>query len=289
MNSNPLEIVVITGLSGSGKSTALKAFEDLGFFCVDNLPVALFGPLLEIKKKEGPSRLALVMDVRGETSAETYISVFKEAQAAGHYLEILFLTASLNTLLYRYSQTRRPHPLGPGLPLREAILKEKEILSPLKEIATAIIDTSSYNLYQLRAEILKRYSSRFSLALPTYHLLSFGYKYGLPAEAHFVFDLRFLPNPYFVPELKVFSGLNAEVLKYVLENPQAQDFLETVGQLLEGLFPHYQKEGRAYVVVALGCTGGRHRSVAVAEALKEKLKETGKYVIVTHRDLEKDV
>ncbi len=287
-SSRKLEIVVITGLSGSGKSTALKAFEDLGYFCIDNLPVALLRPLLEIKEKEGPSKLALVMDVRGEDFVPRYKEIFREVQEKGHYLEILFLTASLEILLYRYSQTRRRHPLADHLPLREAILRESALLEPLKEEATLVIDTSSFNLYQLRHEIFRRYLPREKLHLPTLHLLSFGFKYGLPAEAHFVFDLRFLPNPYFVPELKPLSGRDTRVKNYVMQSKEAQKFLEDLLGLLNFVFPYYEKEGRGYVVVALGCTGGRHRSVVVTEALAEKLRASGRTVLVTHRDLEKE-
>lgn len=287
-NFKDLEIVVITGLSGSGKSTALKAFEDLGYFCVDNLPVSLLLPLLEIKEREGPQKLALVMDVRGEGFIENFEPIFKKVRERGYYLEILFLTASLEILIYRYSQTRRPHPLGKDLPLREAILKEADLLASLKEMATTVIDTSNFNLYQLRSEILRRYGSRERLRLPTIHLLSFGFKYGLPAEAHFVFDLRFLPNPYFVPELKALSGLDGRIKQYVLSSEEARKFLDDLSGLLNFVFPYYEKEGRGYVVVALGCTGGRHRSVVITEALAERLKAAGRHILITHRDLEKD-
>lgn len=288
MNFKDLETVVVTGLSGSGKSTALKAFEDLGYFCIDNLPVSLLLPLLEVKEREGPQKLALVMDVRGADFVANFEPIFRKVQERGYYLEILFLTASPEVLIYRYSQTRRPHPLGRDIPLREAILREMDLLAPLKEMATTVIDTSGLNLYQLRSEILKRYGLREKLRWPILHLLSFGFKYGLPAEAHFVFDLRFLPNPYFVPELKALSGLDRRIKEYVLGSEEARRFLEDLSGLLNFVFPYYEKEGRGYVVVALGCTGGRHRSVVITEVLAERLKAEGKRVLVTHRDLEKE-
>ncbi|RUM88355.1 MAG: RNase adapter RapZ [Thermodesulfatator sp.] len=278
------EVVIISGLSGSGKSTALKAFEDLGYFCVDNLPPELLEDLLHLRAGE---KVAVVIDVRaGEIP--TRISFLKELSHRGYYCEILFLTAELEVLLYRYSQTRRPHPLGPEIPLREALTREAELLAPLREMATVILDTSGYNLYQLREEILRRYGEREELSFPTVHLLSFGYKYGVPAEAHFLFDLRFLPNPYFVPELRALSGKDPRVQKYILRVPEAQKFLEALYRLFEWLFPYYEREGRAYVVVALGCTGGRHRSVAITEALKEVLRPLGRRILVTHRDLERE-
>ena len=289
MNFKDLETVVVTGLSGSGKSTALKAFEDLGYFCIDNLPVSLLLPLLEVKEREGPQKLALVMDVRGADFVANFEPIFRKTRERGYYLEVLFLTASPEVLIYRYSQTRRPHPLGRDIPLREAILKERDLLAPLKEMATTVIDTSGLNLYQLRREILRRYGLREKLAWPILHLLSFGFKYGLPAEAHFVFDLRFLPNPYFVPELKALSGLDRRIKEYVLGSEEARRFLEDLSGLLNFVFPYYEKEGRGYVVVALGCTGGRHRSVAITEVLAERLKAEGKRVLVTHRDLEKEL
>ncbi|WP_297056110.1 RNase adapter RapZ [Thermosulfurimonas sp.] len=282
------ELVIISGLSGSGKSTALKAFEDLGFFCIDNLPPELLLPLLEVQERAGVSRVAVVMDVRSGLDPENFERLWNRLSEEGYAFEVLFLTASLEVLIYRFSQTRRPHPLARGVSLREALEKENQILAPLRERATMILDTSRFNLYQLRAEILRRYGGRKSLRLPTVHLLSFGFKYGLPPEAHFVFDIRFLPNPYFVPELRPFSGRERRVQVYVLDNSQGQKFLEYTRELLNLVIPYYEKEGRAYVVVAVGCTGGRHRSVAVVEALAEMLKESGYEVLITHRDLEKE-
>ncbi len=282
------EVLIVTGVSGSGKSTALKAFEDLGYFCIDNLPVTLLLPLVKVKEREGAEKLALVMDIRGGEFLERYQEEFRKVKEEGYYLEILFLTASLEVLLYRYSQTRRVHPLGRDIPLREALSKEVSLLEPLREMATTVIDTSQFNPYQLRAQIISRYGVREDLSFPVVHVLSFGFKYGIPAEAHFVFDLRFLPNPYFVPDLKPLSGLDKEVRSFVIESDEGSRFVRDVVSFLEFVFPYCEREGRGYIVVAFGCTGGRHRSVAVAEEVAERFRRSGKRVLVSHRDLEKD-
>ncbi len=282
--------MVITGLSGSGKSTVLRAFEDLGYFCVDNLPVALLPSFLEIKAKEshGPKKVALVMDLREEGFLESYREIFERVKKAGHHLEIIFLEASDEVLIARFSQTRRPHPLAPKGSLAEAVKLERAALQEVREIADLVIDTSRYNVHQLRQEIKNRYGVRRDLATLTVHFISFGFKYGVPAEAHLVFDVRFLPNPYFVPELKPFDGRQEKVRAYVLENESGKQFLSLCEQFLRFLVPQYEKEGKSYLVICIGCTGGRHRSVAVAEELGQMVKEWGHDVLVTHRDVYKE-
>lgn len=290
--AKPVQTVIITGLSGSGKSTALRAFEDLGYFCVDNLPVALLPAFLEIKsrkRQEGsPLKIALVMDVREETFLERFRDVFEEVREKGYHLEIIFLEASDEVLIARFSQTRRPHPLAFGVPLSQAIALERELLAPVKELAEVVIDTSPFNVHQLRQEIKARFAQREDLSQMLVHLMSFGFKYGVPPETHLLFDVRFLPNPYFEPELKPLSGREPKIKDYVLKNPLGSEFLGLCEHCLRFLLPQYEREGKTYLVVGVGCTGGRHRSVAVAEELGKMVKSWGRKTLITHRDVEKE-
>ncbi len=283
-----VQAVVITGLSGSGKSTALKSFEDMGYFCVDNMPVTLLTEFFKLKEKasQGPIKIALVMDVREPDFLEEHKRIFKEINDLGFYLEVLFLDARDEVLVQRFNQTRRKHPLAQKRPLIEGIRKERELLRDLKEQAARLIDTSNLNVHQLRKEIMALYSPRKCLDEMVIHLVSFGFKYGVPAEANLVFDARFLPNPFFVPQLRPHSGLSMEVQTFVLDNTLSQVFVQTLTKMMELLLPAYKKEGKSYLVIAVGCTGGRHRSVAIVEHLKEIFTSMGEEVIVTHRDLE---
>jgi len=275
-------------MSGSGKSTALKAFEDIGYYCVDNLPIALMPEFLLLTENAStmPTRVALVMDVREKSFLDRYRSIFTEIKEKGFHVEILFLDANDEVLVRRFSQTRRQHPLRPRGNVIEGIRIEREHLMGLREWADKLIDTSDFNVHQLRQDIIRLYSSRKRLDQLVIHLLSFGFKYGVPADANLVLDVRFLPNPYFEPELCPLSGCDREVRTYVLEKKDTMEFLHHVKGLLKFLVPEYRKEGKSYLVIAVGCTGGRHRSVVIVEHLKEVFTGADEEVIVTHRDLE---
>ncbi len=278
-------------MSGSGKSTVLKAFEDLGYFCVDNLPVQLLPLFLEIQEcavRDEAPKVALVMDLRQEQFLKGYQEIFKKVREQGYHLEIIFLEASDEVLLRRFSQTRRPHPLDPKMPLAECIRLERQALQDLKEIADLILDTSDLNVHQLRREIKRRFASRQDLTQLLVHFISFGFKYGVPAEVSLLFDVRFLPNPYFEPRLKALSGQDEAVRNYVLNGDLSFRFLNLCEQFLHFLLPQYSREDKSYVVIGIGCTGGRHRSVAVAEELSRMVREWGYETLVTHRDLSKE-
>ena len=289
-----MNIVIITGLSGSGKSTALKAFEDLGYLSIDNFPIRLFLQFLkEVEESLENKNIALVMDIRDKYFLKEYPEVFRELKKQGYNFEILFLDAKTDVIVTRFNQTRRIHPLmKEGVTgLEEAIKKEKELLVDLKEIATLIIDTSNFNVHQLRNEIFRLYKERKTLKDLILHLIAFGYKYGIPYEASFLFDVRFLPNPYFVPFLRPLSGKEEEIKKYLLNFSETLKFIECLESFLEWLIPFYYKENRQYLTVGIGCTGGRHRSPAIIEILAQRLKN--KYpeieIVTTYRDIEKDV
>lgn len=285
----PVQVVIITGLSGSGKSTALRAFEDLGYYCVDNLPVVLLHQFLHIQKPAPGQtvRAALVMDMREQDFLKEYAVIFADLKKEGFKLEILFLESSDDVLLRRFSQTRRHHPLipSPVTTVMDAIALERRQLALLKEEADRVIDTSFYNLHQLRGAIGSLYGSRVDLNRLLVNLLSFGFKYGVPGEADMVFDVRFLPNPFFVPNLKELDGTSLQAKDYVLKDQTTQTFLSKVSGLLFFLIPFFKREGKMYLTIATGCTGGRHRSVTVTEELKNVLTEKGYEVVVHHRDI----
>jgi len=242
-------------MSGSGKSTALKAFEDIGYYCVDNLPIALMPEFLSLTENAStmPTRVALVMDVREKSFLDRYRSIFTKIKEKGFHVEILFLDANDEVLVRRFSQTRRQHPLRPRGNVIEGIRIEREHLMGLREWADKLIDTSDFNVHQLRQDIIRLYSSRKRLDQLVIHLLSFGFKYGVPADANLVLDVRFLPNPYFEPELCPLSGCDREVRTYVLEKKDTMEFFHHVKGLLKFLVPEYRKEGKSYLVIAVGC------------------------------------
>jgi len=285
-----IQVVVITGMSGSGKSTALKAFEDMGYYCVDNLPITLLPQFLSLSEKiaEIPTRIALVMDVREKGFLDQYNAIFREVKEKGFHLEVLFLGASDNVLVQRFNQTRRKHPLQKKGDLEAAIKEERERLRGLRECADNFIDTSKKNVHQLRRMVLDLYSSREDLTRPLIHVVSFGFKYGVPPDANLVFDVRFLPNPYFVPELRPLSGLEDPVYDFVFEKERTKEFVKHLENMFSFLIPLYQEEGKVYLVIGVGCTGGRHRSVSVARWLGELFTRQGQEVIVTHRDLDRE-
>jgi len=289
-----MNIVIITGLSGSGKSTSLKAFEDIGYLSIDNFPIRLLLQFLEeVKESLEDKNIALVMDIRDKYFLKEYPEVFKSLKEKGYNFEILFLDARNDVIITRFNQTRRIHPLMKEKikSLEEAIEKERELLGDLKEIANSIIDTSNFNVHQLRNEIFRLYKERGVHKNLILHFIGFGYKYGIPYEASFLFDVRFLPNPYFIPSLKPLSGKDKEVIDYLLNFSETLKFIEYLESFLEWLIPFYYKENRKYLTVGIGCTGGRHRSPAIIEILSQRLEE--KYsdieIVKTYRDIEKDV
>lgn len=282
-----LNIIIITGLSGSGKSTAISAFEDADFYCVDNMPVALLPKFLElpIESDSEITGLAFVMDLREKSFLSSYSSVFDSLKKKGHKFKILFLEANEETLLKRYSQTRRHHPLSQDKSLLDGIRIEQKQLKELKITADKIIDTSRYNVHDLKSVINDIAQQSKNFAPMRINILSFGFKYGIPHDASLIMDVRFLANPHFVPELNAFDGKNRKIKNYVLNNDEARRFLKKYLDLLDYLIPLYKKEGKAYLTIAVGCTGGRHRSVTITEALFEHIKKHGGQIIITHRDI----
>jgi RNase adapter protein RapZ len=281
-----LRAIVVTGLSGSGKTTALHVLEDLGFYCIDNLPVALLPRFVELwgTSMEEVRRVALGIDARERHFLHDFPRVFDELRHAGVKLEVLYLDASDDVLQRRFSETRRPHPAAEGGALADGIRREREKLRALREVADRVIDTSAFTVHELRDALRERLASPEEGSL-TISLVSFGYKYGLPTDADLAFDCRFLPNPFFVEELRPKVGTDPAVAHYVLDREDTQTFLERVMSLLEFTLPGYQREGKSYLTIAVGCTGGRHRSVAVVEELRDRLQAQGHRVLVRHRDV----
>jgi len=282
------KIIIVTGLSGSGKSTAIKALEDVGFFCVDNLPVVLLPEFLELRMgiDSEISKLALVMDIREKSFISAYSDVLDGLRGQGYRFEILFLEASEEVLVRRYSQTRMHHPLATGERLPEAIRTEREQLKGLKGIADKIIDTSHYNVHELKAVISGHAFKLVQTGHAEVHILSFGYKYGIPHDADLIIDVRFLPNPYFVPQLRELNGMAPEVKAFVKKWEETQTFLKKYLDLLDFLIPLYEKEGKSYLTVAIGCTGGRHRSIVIADEIFQHLKKKTDHINLVHRDID---
>lgn len=284
--ANRADIVVVTGLSGAGKSTAIKVFEDLGYYCVDNLPPVLLPKIVDVvsEARGEEARVALGMDIRGKEFLPDLSRVLDEMRGGRSAAHVLFLDAADEALLRRFSETRRKHPLAARGGAMGAIRKERRILSPLREMADAVIDTSEFNVHQLRDAVVRRFRRDGAGNLKV-SVISFGYRYGIPVEADMVVDVRFLDNPNFVPALKRFTGLDRGVREYVLGGRASKGFLRRLSDLLLFLLPLYRKEGKAYFTLGVGCTGGRHRSVAVAEALGDILGKGKESTVVVHRDL----
>lgn len=281
-------IFIISGYSGSGKSTALAAFEDSGFYCVDNLPVALLPKFLDLTSgnTSGKKGFAFVMDLREKGFLEKYADIFDALRSQGNHVQILFLEADEKILLQRFSQTRRQHPLVADGGLLKAIRTEIDRLHPLRKVSDRIIDTSNFNVHDLKAAIREIARKSKAAAPISIHILSFGYKYGIPHDADLIIDVRFLANPYFVPELKALTGEMQPVRQFVSNDPNCGIFLDKYVDLLTYLIPLYEKEGKSYLTIAVGCTGGKHRSIAVAGFLSERLKKPGVRLTVSHRDIE---
>src|SRR5271170_495491 len=279
------ELVILTGLSGSGKASALKAFEDLGYYAVDNLPIDLLTPFAELAAQSVENtRAALVVDVREGQRLERFPAILRELRKRLS-TTVIYLEASEAALLRRFSETRRPHPLGREAMVGSAIQAERKLLDPIRNVADILIDTSNFNVHELRAYIqnqFERESDGKSLLVSS---ISFGYKNGVPLEADLVFDVRFLPNPHFIPAFRNLTGLHPKVIAYVRKFTQTQEFLDRVTDLLLFLLPHYIHEGKSYLTVAFGCTGGQHRSVMIAEEVRKRLAKEGYRVKTAHRDI----
>jgi len=282
-------IVILTGLSGSGKSSAARALEDEGFFVVDNLPMTLLPSFLEVAEQGGKLRtdVAIVVDVRTRDFLSGFEEIFRDLEKTGHRLEIYFFDASDETLVRRFSETRRRHPLAQAEGLSQGIHQERHLLQGLKDFATVVVDTSGLTPHELRARVIRMVRRPEGRAPLVVRLQSFGYRYGVPLDSDLVMDVRFLPNPHFVDELRPLLGLDAPVSEFVLAQPACQDFLRHFNNLLRFLLPHYRKEGKSYLTVSIGCTGGRHRSVALVEELRPTFVDEGITLEVNHRDLAK--
>lgn len=281
-------IVVITGMSGAGKSTAVRALEDAGFFCIDNLPAPLLPKVSELSGGGAEmQRLAFVIDVREGKYLDQAPHALDEIRRQGHRVDVLFLDSSDEAITRRFSETRRRHPLAGRGSVSDGVAKERLALHELREHAQHLIDTSAMTVHELKAQVQNRFSSDAPPVL-SLTLLSFGYRHGVPAQADLVFDVRFLPNPFFVPTLKALTGRDASVAAYVLDRPETWTFVDKVVDLLQFLLPKYQREGKAYLTVAIGCTGGRHRSVALVHALADRFKDLGIAPHVFDRDVDKE-
>ena len=284
-----LHVVIITGLSGSGKSTALRAMEDIGFFCVDNLPVVLLPEFISITTSSSPEikQVAMVMDLRERGFIDKYEEVFEQLKAKGYKIEILFLEASEDSLLRRFSETRRNHPLSEKGSIAHGIQMEIEKLSQLRKMADKIIDTTATNVHQLKDAVQRQFLPPSRQKRMIINVMSFGYRYGLPADADLVLDVRFLPNPYYVEDLKNQDGHNCAVEAYVLDNPASKEFLKKTIDLMNFLIPLYEREGKARLTIAVGCTGGKHRSVVMANQLSLHFHAMKYTVHTSHRDISK--
>jgi len=271
-------------MSGSGKASVLKAFEDLGYYCVDNLPVGLIPRFAElIGQSSDIERTALVVDVREGRQLEELPAILKAVKKIIS-AKMVFLEASDAVLLRRFSETRRPHPLGIDAPVRSSLAAERRALRQIRAIADMVIDTSKFNVHELRAHIIEGFQQKQTGKNILVSCVSFGFKHGVPEDADLVFDVRFLPNPHFVPEFRPLTGRHPKVAKYIRSFPQSMEFIERISELLVYLLPHYIHEGKSYLTIGFGCTGGQHRSVMIAQDVARHLKKAGYRVKVAHRD-----
>jgi len=278
------ELVIITGMSGSGKASVLKAFEDLGYYCVDNLPVELIPRFAELAvQSRDIRRTALVVDVREGSKLGKLPDLLKSVRRMIP-TKIVFLEASDAVLLRRFSETRRPHPLGTDAPVKAALKQERRHLGEIRRLADLVIDTSKFNVHELRAHINERFQEQSTEKSILVSSVSFGFRNGVPEDADLVFDVRFLPNPHFVPEFRPLTGSDPRVAKYIRSFPQTREFISRISDLLVYLLPHYIHEGKSYLTVAFGCTGGQHRSVMIAEDVGKHLRGAGYRVKIVHRD-----
>jgi UPF0042 nucleotide-binding protein len=286
---SPKRVIIITGLSGSGKSTAARALEDEGFFVVDNLPLALLPQFLTLAEQgvRFTSDVAVVIDIRNRDFLAGLESTLQTVRETGYQLEIFFFDAADEILLRRYSETRRRHPLTQNEGVSEGIRRERRLLGGLRNLATLVVDSTRLTPHQLRSKVVQIARGEEGLLPLVVQLQSFGFRYGIPPESDLVIDVRFLPNPHFVPELQAQTGLDPAVSEYVISQPACREFLQHLRELLHFLLPHYHKEGKSYLTISIGCTGGRHRSVAIVEALRPSLAGEGSALKTIHRDIEK--
>lgn len=283
-----IRLVVLSGPSGTGKSTAIKALEDIGYFCVDNLPVSLLPKFMEISAQSPEvTKVAAVVDVREREFLKGFIPVFNSLKEEGYKAELVFLEATDDSLVRRFSETRRRHPLAGSESPLEGIIREREMLEELKSHADKMIDTTNFNVHQLREVIKEYYSGPITHEKMALNLVSFGFRYGIPADADIVMDIRFLPNPYFVDSLKWLDGTDAGVRSFVLDSSETRAFLERFRDFISYLLPLYWKEGKSYLTIAVGCTGGKHRSVVIAEKLAADLNSEIVTIRRKHRDIKK--
>ena len=283
------KLIIITGLSGSGKTAVSHFLEDLGFYCIDNLPSKLIPKLVELWKKKGEElveRVALVVDMREKGFLKDFPGIYKNLKNEKIPLELIFLEANDETLIRRFKETRRPHPLSPEKSIAEGIEIERKKLMPIRNLADWVIDTSGLSVSQLKELMIGRYSERKKKTLAI-SVISFGYRYGIPVDSDLVLDVRFLPNPFYVDSLRDKSGRSRKVINYLLSQPETITFLEKFYTFLDYLLPQYVKEGKTYLTISIGCTGGKHRSVIIANELKNYFKKCNYDVRVFHRDVDK--
>jgi RNase adapter protein RapZ len=281
------ELVVITGLSGSGKATVLKAFEDLGYYAVDNMPIKLIPKFAELAKgSPHVRRAALVIDIREGGQLAQFPALFERLRRQTS-ARLVYLEADDAALARRVSETRRPHPLGKLVSVSKSIKKERDLLAPIRKVADYIIDTSKFNVHELREVIGEKFSGGRSDSSLRIDITSFGYRHGVPPDSDLVFDVRFLPNPNYIPQFKNLTGRNPSVVRYIRSFPQTTEFIDRISELLVYLIPHYVREGKSYLTIAFGCTGGHHRSVMIAGAIRKRLAQSGFKAKESHRDIGK--
>lgn len=279
-------LVIISGVSGSGKSTAMNVLEDLGYYCIDNLPITLLPKFIELcENSQGDiNKVALAVDIREGVFLEGVPEIIRELKEKGHAIDVIFLDSSDAALIRRYKETRRKHPLSADGNILEGISREREMLKNLKELSSNYIDTTDYNVHQFKEVIKNRFDKSLSRKL-LINILSFGYKHGYPYDADMIFDVRFLPNPFFIEELRDLTGLDQEIAEFVMSKEDAKEYIGKLTEFLEFLIPRYEKEGKTYLTIAIGCTGGKHRSVLIAKKLSEHFGHLSPVTI--HRDISK--
>jgi RNase adapter protein RapZ len=284
-DSSRAELVIITGLSGAGKATALKALEDLGYYAVDNLPVGLLPKFAELAKDSANvRRAAVVIDIREGENLKRFPAIFQRLKGRVPST-ILFLESDDRTLMQRFSETRRPHPLGTESSVLKSVRRERESLAPIRKVADHIIDTSRFNVHELRSVIEDKFRDGNEQSQIRIDITSFGYRHGVPPDSDLIFDVRFLPNPNYIPEFKNLTGRHPRVARYIRSFPQTMEFIDRISELLIYLIPHYIREGKSYLTIGFGCTGGHHRSVMIAGEIRKRLARAGFKVKETHRDI----